>query len=62
MVIRPSYIIQGKAAFQVNGNWITEYAYIWYHTITYPAIPPYTSWTNITLMEEPFPGTQAYTY
>ncbi|WP_460173751.1 glucose ABC transporter substrate-binding protein GlcS [Vulcanisaeta sp. JCM 14467] len=53
-----AYIIQGKAAFQVNGNWITEYAYIWYHTITYPAIPPYTSWTNITLMEEPFPGTQ----
>jgi len=53
-----AYIIQGKAAFQVNGNWIVEYAYIWYHVVAYPAIPPYTSWTNITLMEEPFPGTQ----
>jgi glucose/arabinose transport system substrate-binding protein len=53
-----AYIIQGKAAFQVNGEWVASYAYLWYHVKAYPAIPPYTSWTNITLMAEPFPGSQ----
>ncbi|PMP59442.1 MAG: sugar ABC transporter substrate-binding protein, partial [Caldisphaera sp.] len=50
-------IIQGTSVFQANGNWVTEYAHIWYHVNAYAPVPPYTNWTNITLMEQPFPGT-----
>ncbi|MFP3144660.1 MAG: glucose ABC transporter substrate-binding protein GlcS [Caldisphaera sp.] len=50
-------IINGQAFFQANGNWVTEYAYIWYHVTAYAPVAPYTNWTNVTLMEQPFPGT-----
>lgn len=51
------HVVGGQAAFQVNGNFYANYAYDYLNTTTYPAIAPYTNWTNVTLMEEPFPGT-----
>ncbi len=55
-----SHVVNGQAAFQVNGNFYVNYAYDYLNTTTYPAIAPYTSWTNVTLMEMPFPGTSNY--
>jgi len=52
-----AWIVEGKASFQTNGDWWVTYTYDFLNTPTYPAIPPYTSWTNITAMAEPFPGT-----
>jgi glucose/arabinose transport system substrate-binding protein len=51
-------VIKGQAVFEAGGNWLAEYAAIWYNTTTYPATEPYLNWTNITLMAMPFPGTQ----
>ncbi|MEM4944612.1 MAG: glucose ABC transporter substrate-binding protein GlcS [Saccharolobus sp.] len=51
-------VIKGQAVFEAGGNWLAEYAAIWYNTTTYPAVEPYTNWNNITLMAMPFPGTQ----
>lgn len=51
-------VIKGQAVFEAGGNWLAEYAAIWYNTTTYPAVEPYTKWNNITLMAMPFPGTQ----
>ncbi|MEM0257159.1 MAG: glucose ABC transporter substrate-binding protein GlcS [Saccharolobus sp.] len=51
-------VIKGQAVFETGGNWLAEYAAIWYNTTTYPAVEPYTKWNNITLMAMPFPGTQ----
>lgn len=55
-----SHVVGGQAAFQVNGNFYVNYAYDYLNATTYPAIAPYTNWTNITLMEMPFPGTSNY--
>jgi len=52
-------IVGQDAGFQVNGNWYVNYAYDYLNVTTYPAIAPYTSWTNISLMAEPFPGTSS---
>ncbi|MGC8631635.1 MAG: glucose ABC transporter substrate-binding protein GlcS [Thermoprotei archaeon] len=53
-------LVSGTTSFQVNGNWLTNYAYDFMNTTVYPAEAPYTSWSNVTLMEEPFPGTANY--
>ena len=55
-----SHVVSGQAAFQVNGNFYVNYAYDYLNTTTYPAIAPYTNWTNVSLMEMPFPGTANY--
>ncbi|MFP3172733.1 MAG: glucose ABC transporter substrate-binding protein GlcS, partial [Acidilobus sp.] len=52
-----SDLIEGKVAFQANGDWLTTYAYDFLNTTTYPAIEPYISWPNVTVVVEPFPGT-----
>jgi len=52
-----SDLIEGKAAFQANGDWLTNYAYDFYNVTTYPAVEPYISWPNVTVVVEPFPGT-----
>jgi len=51
-------VIKGQTVFEAGGNWLAEYAAIWYNTTTYPATQPYLNWSNITLMAMPFPGTQ----
>ena len=53
-------INNGTVAFQDDGNWETNYAYDYLNTTNYPAIAPYTSWTNISLMSSSFPGTGKY--
>jgi len=53
-------LVEGKAVFTANGNWLVNYAYDFTNVTCYPAIPPYTSWSNISLMGENFPGTQNY--
>jgi glucose/arabinose transport system substrate-binding protein len=71
-----SQVTQGKVGFQVNGNWYTNYAYDYLHTVNYPAIAPYdnnitaanitsshaakANGSNITLMSEDFPGSSKY--
>nr|MCG2874876.1 carbohydrate ABC transporter substrate-binding protein [Acidilobus sp.] len=52
-----SDLIEGKVAFQANGDWLTNYAYDFYNVTTYPAVEPYISWPNVTVVVEPFPGT-----
>ncbi|MGC8569477.1 MAG: glucose ABC transporter substrate-binding protein GlcS [Nitrososphaeria archaeon] len=60
-------IVGGTASFQVNGDWYDNFATYLVNPneatmgpgTPYPAIPPYTSWTNISLMCEPFPGTSS---
>jgi glucose/arabinose transport system substrate-binding protein len=51
-------LIQGDVAFQTNGDWVTDYAYDFLNTTIYPATEPYISWPNVTVVVEPFPGTQ----
>ncbi|TRM80333.1 ABC transporter substrate-binding protein, partial [Sulfolobus sp. A20-N-F6] len=53
-------LVQGKVAFQANGNWLTNYAYDFLNTSAYPPLPQYINNTSITLIESPFPGTQNY--
>ncbi|AOL16536.1 ABC transporter substrate-binding protein [Sulfolobus sp. A20] len=53
-------LVQGKVAFQANGNWLTGYAYDFLNTSAYPPLPQYINNTSITLIESPFPGTQNY--
>ena len=55
-----SKVTSGDVAFQVNGNWYTNYAYDYLSAVNYPAISPYTSWTNISLMSTDFPNTSHY--
>ncbi|GGM76895.1 hypothetical protein GCM10007108_13750 [Thermogymnomonas acidicola] len=55
-----SEVTSGQVAFQVNGNWYTNYAYDFLNVTNYPAVAPYTSWTNISLMSEDFPNTSQY--
>ena len=51
-------LIEGKAAFMVNGNWVPPYAYDYDNTTIYPAVEPYVGWSNVSVVDEPFPGTQ----
>ena len=53
-------LAQGNVAFQANGNWLTNYAYDFLNITIYPAVAPYINWNNVTIVEEPFPGTQNY--
>ncbi|BCS93614.1 glucose ABC transporter substrate-binding protein GlcS [Metallosphaera javensis (ex Sakai et al. 2022)] len=53
-------LVQGKVAFQANGNWLTNYAYDFLNTTSYPPLPQYINSPNVTLIETPFPGTQHY--
>ena len=53
-------LIKGDAAFQANGNWLTNYAYDFLNTTVYPPLPQYINNPNVTIIEEPFPGTQNY--
>ena len=53
-------LISGRVAFFAMGDWATNYAYDFYNVTTYPAIPPYINWPNVTVVVEPFPGTQQY--
>ncbi len=55
-----SDVTSGNAVFQVNGNWYTNYAYDYLNAVDYPAVSPYTSWTNISLMSTDFPNTSKY--
>lgn len=54
------YVLNGQAAFYTSGNWVLEYTTDYLFTIGYPATAPYTTWSNITLMDQSFPGTQQY--
>ncbi len=54
------YVLNGNAAFYTSGNWVLEYTTDYLNVIGYPATSPYTSWTNITLMDQSFPSTQNY--
>ncbi|BDB99946.1 glucose ABC transporter substrate-binding protein GlcS [Saccharolobus caldissimus] len=53
-------LVQGKVAFQANGNWLTNYAYDFLNTTAYPPLPQYINNSSVTLIESPFPGTQNY--
>lgn len=53
-------LVQGKVAFQANGNWLTNYAYDFLNTTAYPPLPQYIDNSSVTLIESPFPGTQNY--
>ena len=53
-------VIKGNAVFEANGNWLANYAYDFDKVTPYPATKPYIDWSNVTLIEEPFPGTQSY--
>ncbi|TRM83272.1 ABC transporter substrate-binding protein [Sulfolobus sp. A20-N-F6] len=53
-------LIQGKAAFQVNGIWVTAYAYDFLNTTAYPPLPQYINNSSVVFIESPFPGTQNY--
>jgi len=53
-------LIQGKVAFQANGNWLTNYAYDFDNTTAYPPLAQYLDNSSITLIETPFSGTQGY--
>ncbi|WP_229570200.1 glucose ABC transporter substrate-binding protein GlcS [Saccharolobus caldissimus] len=53
-------LVQGKVAFQANGNWLTGYAYDFLNTTAYPPLPQYINNSSVTLIESPFPGTQNY--
>ena len=50
----------GHIAFFVMGDWATNYMYDYYNVTTYPALPQYLSNPNVTVVVEPFPGTQNY--
>ena len=58
-------VVNGQISFQVNGDWYDNFATYLVNPgeaakgpgTPYPAVAPYTSWTNISLMCEPFPGT-----
>lgn len=54
------YVLDGQAAFYTSGNWVLEYTTDYLNVLVYPAIAPYTSWTNLTMLDQSFPGTQHY--
>ncbi len=54
------YVLNGNAAFYTSGNWVLEYTTDYLHVLVYPAILPYTSMTNLTMLDQSFPGTQKY--
>ena len=49
---------EGKVAFMALGDFVTNYAYDFDNITTYPYIPPYSNWTNVTIYATSFPGTQ----
>lgn len=51
---------QGKAAFEVDVDSATNYLYDFLNVTTYPAVQPYLNWSNVTMVAQPFPGTQNY--
>ncbi|BBD73216.1 hypothetical protein HS1genome_1605 [Sulfodiicoccus acidiphilus] len=51
---------QGKAAFEVDVDSATNYLYDFLNVTTYPPEQPYLSWSNVTMVAQPFPGTQSY--
>ncbi|MCY0859362.1 MAG: glucose ABC transporter substrate-binding protein GlcS, partial [Sulfolobaceae archaeon] len=53
-------LVEGKVAFQANGNWLTNYAYDFLNTTAYPPLPQYINNSSVVLIESPFPGTQNY--
>ena len=53
-------LVQGKVAFQANGDWLVNYAYDFLNTTTYPPLPQYINNSSVTLIGGPFPGTQHY--
>ncbi|MCH1770441.1 MULTISPECIES: glucose ABC transporter substrate-binding protein GlcS [Metallosphaera] len=53
-------VYQGKAAFEVDVDSATNYLYDFLNVTTYPAVQPYLSWSNVTMVAQPFPGTQNY--
>ncbi|ADL19049.1 Sugar-binding periplasmic protein [Acidilobus saccharovorans 345-15] len=50
----------GKAVFEVDVDSATNYLYDFDNITVYPATEPYISWPNVTVVAEPFPGTQDY--
>jgi len=54
------YVLKGQAAFYTSGNWVLEYTTDYLNVLVYPATAPYTSWTNLTMLDQSFPGTQNY--
>lgn len=48
----------GDAVFQANGGWVGLYLQEFDNITVYPATEPYISWPNVTVVFEPFPGTQ----
>ncbi|NON61549.1 glucose ABC transporter substrate-binding protein GlcS [Acidianus sp. RZ1] len=55
-----SYLVNGQVAFQVNGNWLTNYLYDFLNTTAYPPLPQYINNSSVKIIESPFPGTQHY--
>ena len=53
-----TYLAEGKVAFEVDVDSATNYLYDFDNITTYPAVEPYISWPNVTVVAEPFPGTQ----
>jgi glucose/arabinose transport system substrate-binding protein len=53
-------VAQGNAAFEVDVDSATNYLYDFQNITTYPAVEPYISWSNVTVIAMPFPGTQNY--
>ncbi|MGC8597937.1 MAG: glucose ABC transporter substrate-binding protein GlcS, partial [Thermocladium sp.] len=53
-------VAQGNAAFEVDVDSATNYLYDFQNITTYPAVEPYISWSNVTVVAMPFPGTQNY--
>ncbi|MGC8631636.1 MAG: glucose ABC transporter substrate-binding protein GlcS [Thermoprotei archaeon] len=54
------YLVDGETSFQVDVSSFVNYAYDYLNITTYPAEAPYTSWSNVTLMQMPFSGTSDY--
>ncbi len=55
-----SLLAEGKSVFQVDVDSGTNYLYDYLNVTTYPAIEPYISWNNVTVVAEMFPGDQNY--
>lgn len=71
-----SDVTNGTVAFQVNGNWYTNYAYDYLNAVNFPAVAPYDNnltaanlsnnhpvtydGKNISLMSTDFPNTSKY--
>ncbi|MGC9071957.1 MAG: glucose ABC transporter substrate-binding protein GlcS [Acidilobus sp.] len=47
----------GQAVFQANGGWVGLYMSEFDNITVYPAVEPYIGWSNVSVVFEPFPGT-----